>query len=274
MSIIDAVMGKNMAIEELSKNGGIGYTEPAKVFTCDGNPNGENVYDGAYRISTKVLDLTTVTSLTFVNGGQPVTMTKEEFISMGGEVSSEHIGGDGMGYLACTVHTDGDRPVGTYVWCGEEGYVSCIEFAEIAHPIDPKYLSDAMPKIVDLSEFETTFDNGRVDISTLILLLMAASTQSDGALQDVRVPDENLALRKALTTNRHVLLRMYADDTISTIPTIIMKNKDTDMAVQAAASALFFMGGSVIDMKVIFLYNVNPDDTEVRILVQAKVIAA
>lgn len=122
----------------------MGYTEPAKAFTCDGNPNGENVYNNVYRITSKVLDLTTVTSFTFVNGGQSTTMTKEEFIGMGGQVTSEDIGADDMGWLAYTISTDGDKPVGTYIWCDENGYVSHIEFAETVHTIAPKYLPSGM----------------------------------------------------------------------------------------------------------------------------------
>jgi L-ascorbate metabolism protein UlaG (beta-lactamase superfamily) len=156
-------------VEKLKQDGGVGYTtEPAKAFTCDGNPNGENVYNNVYRITSKVLDLTTITSFTFVHGGQSTTMTKEEFIGMGGQVTSEDIGADGMGWLAYTISTDGDKPVGTYVWCGEEGYVSRIEFAETVHPIDPKYLGGVVLPVVEIANFQQLTEEESAKLSECI----------------------------------------------------------------------------------------------------------
>lgn len=92
-------------------------------FVCGG------VYDGGYRISEEVLDLTKFTAFTMVVGGEAQTMTKEEFTGYGGVVTADKIGSPDGSWIAMTQKEANDNmPVGTYVWCDEYGYVSRLVF--------------------------------------------------------------------------------------------------------------------------------------------------
>lgn len=122
------------------------------------------------------------------------------------------------------------------------------------------------PKVVDLTAYKLA--DTTATINEVILALMQESVQSGGALKSMKVTDTNLELRKALSANRHILLGICDAGGVKTIsPAVIMKNEDT--AVQASASSLLYMEETVIDLKVIFLYNFNENDAELTIYVQA-----
>jgi hypothetical protein len=71
-----------------------------------------------------------------------------------------------------------------------------------------------------------------------------------------------------LSANRHILLGLRDPGGVKTTsPAVIMKNENT--AVQASASSLFYMQGTVIDLKFVLLYNYNENDAELTIYVQA-----
>lgn len=136
--------------------GGVGYTEPAKVLTCDGDTNGKNVYGYECRVSPKVFDLSTFATITMIVNGEGMTLTKEQWIVSGGYVTADGIGSEREGNIVST-HQEpwGDNyPVGTYVVCVGHFYVSRIEFPETVHTINPVYLKPAMPKIINLREYD------------------------------------------------------------------------------------------------------------------------
>lgn len=132
------------SVEELKRNGGVGYTEPAKVFTHDGNCNTDKQYGEIYRLTEEILDLTKLIKFTMVMQGQTITMTKDEFIAAGGEVTENEIGDPTGGWLV-QIFADGNYdgvPAGTYTVCIEDFYLPYIAFDSDVHPIDPKYLPE------------------------------------------------------------------------------------------------------------------------------------
>ena len=132
--------------------------------------------------------------------------------------------------------------------------------------MDVVTMAMSKPKVVDLTAYKASETSAT--INDIVLVLMQDSVASGGTLKSMMLTDANLQLRRALSANRHILLGMCDTGGVKTTsPAVIMKNEDT--AVQASASSLFYMQGTVIDLKCVLLYNYNENDAELTIYVQA-----
>lgn len=150
----------------------VAYTDPAKVFTFDGDRTGKVVTElvtGKYvRISDVPMDFKTVTKIT--SQFHPVLAAafgipeKQELTAESLTVKDESYDGNEYqllgtddGYFAISITSNPvDIPLGLYVMCGtfgEQGieldgidpnetamWVSSVEFPETIHPIDPKFI--------------------------------------------------------------------------------------------------------------------------------------
>lgn len=126
----------------------VGYTEPGKVFTFDGDTTGKYVVGNMVKLSDAPLDLTKVKSVT-VTGieSTPITYDASALTVVDIEAGSYLALDDLPTVLYCPEDTFNDEgeeiPKGTYTFFDVGIYVSRVEFEETIHPIDPKYLPES-----------------------------------------------------------------------------------------------------------------------------------
>ena len=132
-------------MEELKRNGGVGYTEKAKVLTFDGDTTGKESNGDMIKISGEYIDLERVTALScFVfEYGEEVSVPVDElnvfeFLDCQFLATPE----DHFPYIAASAADNDTLTKGIYVFATANAYISRIEFAEAVHTIDPKYLPE------------------------------------------------------------------------------------------------------------------------------------
>ena len=160
------------------ENGQIGYTEPNRVYTFDGNPEG-HITDGAWvKISDDrpgYYDLISVTVYAD-NGGEITYYQKNNELSGSGMVSENqykiiiasysHIDiRDDCGFDALEVRSDG-----LYA-CTRSNpsnwYTSRIEYAGIVHTVKPEYIPEEITKgVMPTAKLVTEFwgDEGEIEL--------------------------------------------------------------------------------------------------------------
>lgn len=141
----------------LKGNGQIGYTEPNRVYTFDGNPEGHITDGNLVKISDDRPDYYDLISITtYADNGGEITYYRENNELFGGGMvsgnqyailiaSNSHMDiRDDSGFYAFEVRSDGlyayTRP-NLNNW-----YASRIEYAGIVHTIKPEYIPEEITK--------------------------------------------------------------------------------------------------------------------------------
>lgn len=147
----------NKIKQDLYESGGIGYTEPGKVYAFDGDASGKVVGGNLVKISDDAPDLKKTTKIVFYNGTETeVSPDIYTFIDEGMQGFTDPHNPDVI-FIASIPVGDDEFPAGLYVYCDDELYVSRIEFAETIHPIDPKYLPDVATKADIFGAMEASY---------------------------------------------------------------------------------------------------------------------
>lgn len=146
------------SVEELKRNGGVGYTEKAKVLTFDGDTTGKESNGDMIKISGEYIDLERVTALScFVfEYGEEVSVPVDElnvFEFLDGQILATLE--DHFPYIAASTADNDIFTKGIYVFATADAYISRIEFAEAVHTIDSKYLPESSGGSLTVIELET-----------------------------------------------------------------------------------------------------------------------
>ena len=133
----------------------LGYTEPGKVLTYDGNKTGKPVIlDALVKISDTPIDVSAIESITF--GGN--VLTKDDFTLMNQDALSVVLVNEETLLISAAEDADmGDGSIvtkGVWVMHTDFGYGSEVVFAETIHPINAKYVA----KIIDLNKYNVIVD--------------------------------------------------------------------------------------------------------------------
>jgi len=139
-------------VEELKRNGGVGYNGPTKVFTFDGNIEGKDTveFEGMklYQIANEAPNLDTIVKVCGVLHGQTIEVSGDEF-----ETDSDSVGDvtfviaywKGSPFAMSAI---ADEISALYVHPG----LRYIEFEGTVHTIDPKYLPE--PVKINLADYD------------------------------------------------------------------------------------------------------------------------
>lgn len=160
MDVIDINQAANKVMKRLTNSGQVGRTEPAKVFTFDGDTTGKETYSNMVKVSDEILDLSQITKIAVyaVEADVSEEMSTADLKLLEGDGCAFLMTPDGgVTFVASYSVKKDDFTPGIYVIATENAYVSRIEFSETIHPIDPKYLPGVCLPVVELS---TTFKAG------------------------------------------------------------------------------------------------------------------
>jgi hypothetical protein len=127
--------------------GGVGYIEQGRILTID---DAMDVVKGlGYYVSVEAVDLSRVTKVSRIENGELREYgSRDWLLYTEGPVTALIINRDDGTrlylVLSSPVLIDDDIPVGTYLVGDVESsdYTKSIEFGEVIHPIDPKYLPE------------------------------------------------------------------------------------------------------------------------------------
>ena len=127
----------------------------------------------------------------------------------------------------------------------------------------------AKPKVVDMTQF--AFVGGT--INDLILMLAMQSMQENGAMQELELTDEDLKLRRALSTKRP--LNLWMDDGGGRKSLIPVTNvTDDGVCVQVMAGEVMYLQGYIVDLRVILLFNADLESDALNVMVKCEVLTA
>lgn len=142
---------------KLLPQGGVGYTEPGKVITWDGDTTGlEAKYIASgrlgYKVSNDAVDLTKLTKITDIDG--ELTPDRYSFDQYDNIQQILDVGGYPIICAYMDVpNPDGSIDKGVFFYRG----IRSIETAETIHPIDPKFLPNVFaPNVIDMTALGVT----------------------------------------------------------------------------------------------------------------------
>ena len=140
--------------------GGVGYTEPGKSITWDGNTDGKVVIlDTIVQMSTEPIDLYSIKSISYTtfNGESHTVDVQHEAVKIetGGLLQVLTIADEPSVFVCLEDHRNNIFEEyflkGTYFVKLPTNYTSAIQCAETVHPINPKYLPGICLPIVKLT---------------------------------------------------------------------------------------------------------------------------
>lgn len=169
-----AILAKSMVIAELSESGQVGYVEPGKVFTYDGNESAEFIDLNGLRLvhlSDGVFDLSKIKRIKceFASVGQEFEFVEGDFTLIDyNEFKAVQVSLGNQSAPAVFAHPAG----GLYGYAQPGfGYLSYVEFAETVHPIDQKYIPPVDSLTMngaDGKRYKLTVNNGSISVAEVV----------------------------------------------------------------------------------------------------------
>ena len=279
----------NAKINRLKREGGVGWGEPGKVLTWDGDTSKQVMLNdvSVVKVHDKCMDLANVKSLTvaseLIPSANGAVITSESFFAtqdpeLGGQIlvsPDDLLGSNNAGFpllLSVPAEATGDlgelgASEGVYIVVIEAlGRIAEIHFAETIHPIDPKYLpSGGGAVVVDLTKYKAT--NGYT-FNDLGLSALQTSLSNGGTLATMEVTDVDGALRKAFTTDRQVMAAISLDSdghvVMTKVPMSIATAVGLERAAVASGYAVVVLNKMPYEIKVQLSFYNNSDDTIIR----------
>lgn len=243
MDFSNSLWGKVSRLNAAKDAGGVGYAEPGKVYTYDGQAEdlvtlevGNTTLTYAHVANNAPHLATMVNATASTYDGERVTVSKEDCTLQKFEDGKEAVFVNiGFGSIPFAVWVEGDLYVYSYP---SFGYCSRLEFAETIHPIDPKFLAGDIIRSEAVSTAMGDATNSAIS--------SGSSTQTIHFANDA----EKAAFPKLLAQASRIRFATGGVEMEMTIACKMAASTSLEDGVyQVAGNSILVLYGMVIDMK-------------------------